>query len=72
MYETKALMHTRQLIAGQDHVNPRKSDMVSMRSSIAESMNSWDSIYQPLRRAPVDVCVGLGRGHGKGQSRTNK
>jgi len=30
----------------EDHVNPRKSDMVSMRSSIAESMNSWDSIYQ--------------------------
>lgn len=30
----------------EDHVNPRKSDMVSMRSSIADSMNSWDSIYQ--------------------------
>ncbi|CAE7455565.1 unnamed protein product [Symbiodinium microadriaticum] len=25
----------------QDHVNPRKSDMVSMRSSIVDSMNSW-------------------------------
>ena len=48
------------MIARQDHVNPRKSDMVSMRSSIVDSMNSWDSIYQQPRRKSVDVCVGLG------------
>ncbi|CAE7360827.1 Scn11a [Symbiodinium natans] len=45
----------------EEHVHYRKSDMVSMRSSIAESMNSWDSIYQhkqfrDSRRKVIDAA----------------